>query len=56
LGIAFYCIYENENCCAAVNLNVLISVVRIVVAMQWRFTPDFSRIEMTEFAVPNGGR
>jgi hypothetical protein len=25
-------------------------------AMQRRFTPDFSRIEMTEFAVPNGGR
>jgi hypothetical protein len=37
-------------------LNVLISVVRIVVAMQWRFISDFSRMAMAEFAVPNGGR
>jgi hypothetical protein len=24
-------------------------------AMQRRFTPDFGRMAMTEFAVPNGG-
>jgi hypothetical protein len=30
--------------------------VRIVVAMQWRFISDFSRMAMAEFAVPNGGR
>jgi hypothetical protein len=25
-------------------------------AMQRRFTPDFGRMAMAEFAVPNGGR
>jgi hypothetical protein len=28
----------------------------MVMAMQRRFTPDFSRKTMIEFAVPNGGR